>query len=244
MKVECAGCPESFEPEDLKDVGNHLFCATCFDNLLKPAPSPDLAPLELIFETQSEDNEPELVNSKLCFVCREPMPDGPDTTLGGLGICLSCREGLTLHIPEDEPAAAEASVPMDEKPPGPMYTPGSTSIQFVACPKMMPGPGSYHEVDGAAYCAECFYAGKAEVASPVNADAAKPAMPVKQALGPTEGAGESCDACMRPLVQGEFDRISGFRICRACISSNQTLALAIARVRHERFLEKIAKDLT
>ena len=244
MNAACAGCEDSFQSSELKDVGGHSFCAACFDNLLKPAPVQKLAPVELTFERLSEVDAAPSLASELCFVCQKPMPTGPDTTLGGLGICQACREGLTLRIPEDEPADVQTSEPVEELPPGPMYTPGSTSVQCAACPKMMPGPGSYHEVNGAAYCPECFYAGKILPAEDVSADPIAAPVQAKVVQGPTAGAGEHCDACMRPLVANEFERISGFRICQACTSSNKALALGIAKVRHERFLRQMAEKLT
>ena len=243
MNAACAGCEGSFESSDLKDVGGHSFCAACFDNLLKPAPVSDAAPTELIFERPSKVQETAAIASDLCFVCQEPMPTGPDTTLGGLGICLACRQGLTLPIPEEAPTPVEQADPLEQEPPGPTYTPGSAAVQCAGCPKIMPGPGSYHEVEGAPYCPECFYAGKAQAASQTHVDTLKAPVQIKEAAGPTAGAGERCDACMRSLVANEFDRISGFRICQACTSSHQDLALGIARVRHQRYLENIASGL-
>ena len=88
MKVACAGCREAFESADLKDVGTHLFCATCFDNLLKPAPVPEPTPIQLTFERTPDEETTDVADSELCFVCQVHMPDGPHTSLGGLGVCL------------------------------------------------------------------------------------------------------------------------------------------------------------
>ena len=172
------------------------------------------------------------------------MPTGPDTTLGGLGICQACREGLTLRIPEDEPADVQTSEPVEELPPGPMYTPGSTSVQCAACPKMMPGPGSYHEVNGAAYCPECFYAGKILPAEDVSADPIAAPVQAKVVKGRRQERASTVMLACDPLVANEFERISVFRICQACTSSNKALALGIAKVRHERFLREMAETLT
>ncbi len=241
MKVACAGCRESFESADLKDVGSHLFCATCFDNLLKPASVEQPAPLELTFESSAQEGSSAHEAAELCFVCQESMPDGPHTNLGGLGICLSCREGLTLRVPEDESVTASQEAEVAAQPPGPTYTPGSASCSCAGCGRMMPGPGSFHEVDGASFCPDCFYKRAETAAVEDNTMAPAPAQGVAPA---TAGAGESCDACLRPLVHGCFDLLSGFRICRACTSSNEALALGIARVRHERYLQELAKALT
>lgn len=238
---------------DMKDVGSHLFCEQCFANLMSPQPAaetePEAKPFSLSFES-AESNEPQTPlqpqsETQLCFVCQEKLVEGDYTKLGGMAVCHSCRKGLTLPPPEP-PREKTPVVEVEEVDPGPIYTPGSASYECAGCDRGMPGPGSFHEVNGAYYCPECFYALKAQPKTPpapVQVEVASPSAALLEPMGETPGAGEKCDACMRPLVRNCFEIISGFSICRACTSSNQDLALTIARVRHKRHLEAIAQGL-
>jgi hypothetical protein len=245
VESTCSGCQEIKATADMKDVGSHLFCTPCFANLMSPEPKtePEPEPISFSFESALQ-GEPKS-ESERCFVCQQELPEDGQTKLGSIGVCQSCREGLTLPPPEP-PAKKAPVVETEEVDPGPMYTPGSASYECSACQRGMPGPGSFHEVDGAYYCPDCFYSGKAQpqpsqpqssVQTPSSAE------PVPEFIGQTPGAGEKCDACMRPLVRHYFEILSGFSICRACTSSNQDLALTIARVRHKRHLEEIAQGL-
>jgi hypothetical protein len=233
---------------DMKDVGSHMFCPRCFANLMSPKPQaePEPEPEPFSFSFESEQVGALKRESERCFVCQGELPENGHTKLGSIGVCQSCREGLTLPPPEP-PVEKKPVEQAQEVDPGPMYTPGSASYECSGCQRGMPGPGSFHEVDGAYYCPDCFYAGKAQAkaAKPVVSQgesslaAAEPTEPLTQ----TPGAGEKCDACMRPLVRHYFEILSGFSICRACTSSNENLALTIARVRHKRHLEAIAQGL-
>lgn len=230
---------------DMKDVGSHLFCAQCFANLMSPEPKAESEsePISFSFESALQ-GEPKS-ESERCFVCHQDLPEDGHTKLGTIGVCQSCRAGLTLPPPEP-PAEKPPVVETEEVDPGPVYTPGSASYECSACQRGMPGPGSFHEVDGAYYCPDCFYAGKAQPQTPESHSHVQAPLPVGPVPEPTEqtsGAGEKCDACMRPLVRHCFEMLSGFSICRACTSSNQDLALTIARVRHKRHLEEIAQGL-
>ena len=237
---------------DMKDVGSHLFCTQCFANLLspkpkaEPEPEPEAVAEPISFSFESALQGEVKSQAERCFVCQQELPERGHTKLGKIGVCQSCREGLTLPPPVEPPAKKIPVVETEEVDPGPMYTPGSASDDCPACQRGTPRPASFHEVDGAYYCPDCFYSGKAQPQvskEPANAEEPRVLEPAPESLGQTPGAGEKCDACMRPLVRHYFELLSGFSICRACTSSNQDLALTIARVRHKRHLEEIAQGL-
>ncbi len=240
-QTSCAGCQGVFEASTMSDVGNHLFCKACFDNLLEPKEEPKPATTSAAPTTGHLTVEPAPAEPG-CLLCSAPMPNGPAARIGTLGLCQSCHEGLTLDPPEETSEPTEPTSPEEDAPPaGPHYTPGSTTTHCTGCGRPMPGPGSFTEQGGGAYCPECVYSGKAttEATSVAEAPLASPApSPVASAERPN-----GCESCMRAFTQTNLEPTEGFWLCVACSSSNPKLALAIARARHSKKLESIAHEL-
>lgn len=222
----------------MKDVGSHLFCPPCFDNLLAPKPSHVATNPEGHLQVEAAPDVEQ------CLLCEAPMPAGPSTTIGNLGLCETCHSGLTLAPPtEPEAAPSVETQPAQETPEGPNYTPGSATCHCAGCGRPLPGPGSFKEVDGKPFCPECVYGGRAH-ATPELSVSVQQVMPASAVSPqPKDQPGECCDACLRPLVRGHFDCLAGFWICRACSTSHEALAVGIARVRHAKHLEEVALKL-
>jgi len=232
----CAGCHEEFSTSAMKDVGNHLFCGACFQNLMTPQaapqPSPSLSGVLEVEKAPAKDG---------CLLCGLAMPDGPAVRIGALGLCGSCHQGLTLQPVEAQASTSSFTPPEPAEPEEsqPSYTPGSAHTTCTGCRRSMPGPGSYKEIAGGLYCPECFYSGKAPSAE--TEDSAQSSEP--DSLATHESRDGSCESCTRVPASSSLTPVEGFLICEACLSTEPKLALAIARARHTKRLEDIAQDL-
>jgi hypothetical protein len=259
----CFQCGVSAPVEELTTLGDGVFCAPCFRQLLtgnEPA-SPRQSPSRPLASTPSSLTRPsnpqggaasqprpkETSKQRVarCLVCESPLsPDGQRGHFLGGGLCGTCTAELNSELASArlaEPAPV-ASRRLGSDDPGFVQveasevqpeTPGSGTAQCAGCDRLMPGPGSYRLWEGKPYCAGCL---------PFYRRAsigvpATPAVPLS-AGGPPVAA--VCACCESP---GSLRLFAGFLICGPCQDSDPSLALAIARARHTRRMVALGQTL-
>jgi hypothetical protein len=253
----CFGCGGQFDRGGLKDVGDALFCPSCFARLRAPIREADGDQQDAAIERVLSRGRREPATPTpgpvepvgLCFLCGRPAGADAFVRLREFVICRACSEELTedMTTPGPSPIAATPPVPPAdiEIAPGaarPAHTPGTGTEVCAGCGRWMPGPGSYRLVDGRPFCPAC-----APLAAP------GPAAPGGRPRRPTPTPAPTpevvpvdtplCDCCVRPLVASQFRATGGFWLCLACLDSDERLALAIARARYRRRLARMQQDL-
>jgi hypothetical protein len=214
MAGVCFGCAGTFERAFLEEVGDQLFCHLCLGRLLRKVDdrgSVASVPVSLPAEPP-------------CFVCGGPLQGEEFVRLHGFAICTGCSRAFAGEEPIDEgptpvgpgltPVTGDAAD--DDEPRAP---PGSGTEWCAACGRPMPGPGSYHIIEGRPHCAAC------------------------AATRPASSRGEPCDACRRVTRVEVLTTTRGFRLCAACLENDPELALAVAQARHRRRLERQGRRL-
>ena len=146
--------------------------------------------------------------------------------LGTVRLCGSCAEVMRALAAQDE-------IPVDAKEvagEGPVSEVVHEPVNWAwtacaGCGRRIPERGSKSH-GGRPHCPECFHALPAPPApggpASVNPDA-------------TSADGE-CDGCGRSVDGGGGGAVQGFRICLACLTTDEALALELARARHRRRL--------
>jgi hypothetical protein len=235
----CFGCAGSFAHEALKEVGDALFCGSCFARLM--APVADRAPLEpIVTAPRPPAKTPPFTTLGHCFLCSGPVGADAFVSLREFMICRSCSEELTRDL---QPAEAGVPTPeaVVERAPAaarPVVTPGTGTEICAGCGRLMPGPGSYRLIDGQPYCPAC-----APFAPTADGQRRRPTPTPPPTPEPVPVATPLCDCCVRPLAGDQFRALGGFWLCLACLGSDETLALAIARARYRRRLARLRANL-
>jgi formylmethanofuran dehydrogenase subunit E len=172
-------------------------------------------------EPDKETHAPETANCLICHVALEP---GQGQQMLGMVFCDRCKEALML-----QPEIRLGSVPAVDPP-------ESAGVEQVAvdlrktvhchgCQRQIPQLGS-KQVDGKNYCPDCF----------------KPLV-VQGKTGATAKQQTLCQACLAPIIADDARIVDGFSLCSACLATDRTAALKIARARHRQQLERIEGEL-
>ena len=245
----CFGCGGRFEPAQLEEVGDTVFCAACLGRMLRRVDERG-ARIAGPQGSAAVANLPPV--DAPCFLCGEPLEGRAFVELRGFAICAGCSRGLVGEgSPAAEAAGAGALVTAADRPVagdddddpsrraappglrGPrIETPGTATEWCSGCGRAMPGPGSYRLVDGRPHCAAC-----------VAARPSLPSRPQPGADAPAAALEDTCDACRRPAAPGALREARGFRFCVACLDTDPALALALAQARHRHQLERAARRI-
>jgi hypothetical protein len=231
----CFGCDGAFEPGELEEVGDALFCRACLAKLLRRADAavvPGNANAATANGAPGTASAPAVADAP-CFVCGEALEGQAFVELRGFAICARCARGLlgdgapSVEGEGAERAGALPSAPgRSSDPERAPSAPGAGTEWCAGCGRAMPGPGSYRLVEGRPHCPAC-QAARRPGGGPSGAIAAPPE--------------ELCDSCRRPAPELRVTR--GFRLCVACLESAPELALALAQARHRRRLERKGRRL-
>jgi hypothetical protein len=241
----CFHCGTKTDVDRLTTVGDGEFCESCFQDLLRQAPTRATLATPPANVPNAGPAEPEQAR---CLVCERVIVDEPAVSFLGGEICSVCSgeiaEELRLAKPTEDThqsvqrvaGSLPAEVPSAASSTGErLFTPGSGTRWCAGCERPMPGAGSYRIIDGNPYCPACvpFYAAQKLERRSASATSQKRA--------PTFGQA-ACDCCGRP-AGAETSACEGFLLCEACLGSDIDLALRVARVRHRRRLENLSGAL-
>jgi hypothetical protein len=80
-------------------------------------------------------------------------------------------------------------------------------------------------------------AGEEVTPAEVTQEEAAPAKPaeVEAPLG--------CESCGKAVPQDKLQTVEGFAICQACLSSDDELAVHLARARHQKRLQRLKEEM-
>jgi len=230
MTLVCFGCGGSFDRALLEEVGDALFCRLCVGRLLRRVEERGGADGAGARAPASAVGAP--AADAPCFLCGEPLEGEAFVRLRGFAICAGCSRALAGD-PIDEDGAPAAAAPDgdgddddrtgDRDRTGP---PAAATEWCAGCDRALPGPGSYRLLEGRPHCPDCVAAHK-----------------LTRLRSGAIAVAEPCDACRREVDDGALRATRGFRLCLACIESDRELALALARARHRRRLERQGRRL-
>ncbi|HKE15792.1 MAG TPA: hypothetical protein VKB80_13040 [Kofleriaceae bacterium] len=248
MTVVCFGCGGRFDRALVEEVGDALFCRLCVGRLLRRVEERDGADRAA---PRAQAGAAGAVSAPAadapCFLCGEPLEGEAFVRLRGFAICAGCSRAFAGDPAGEggESADGESAATAGGETPAPAaFTPdrerdhhgnGESShagapaapIEWCAgCGRALPGPGSYRLLEGRPHCPDCVAA-----------------RPVVRRPGAAAGGVEACDACRREVSAGALRTTSGFHLCLPCIDSDRELALAVARARHRRRLERQGRRL-
>ena len=192
-----------------------------------------------------------------CIACNRALSPNEEAPFG---ICVQCRTGLIAEpfkklLEQDNKEAAErekareaAEAAAAAAAPVEVVTPGVLGKKTCAqCGRRLLEPGGYHVIDGQWFCPSCAHAAQTN-AKPSEVKHQASAGPASmRAPGAPGGALPAamlinCDACDRPTLSNDFDRIEGFSLCRPCVSVDLDGALSLARARHRAKLKKLKDE--
>lgn len=151
----CYGCAESFDRAALRDVGDAVFCAKCFEALFAKSGAREQG-----LDTQARERARAADASAevwQCFLCKTERDDAPFVRLASFAICRGCSEELRPEPPppKPEPRPAREEGAAVTAAPAVVYTPGSGTEICAGCARLMPGKGSYRTIEGRPYCPAC-----------------------------------------------------------------------------------------
>jgi len=103
-------------------------------------------------------------------------------------------------------------------------------------------------VDGQPFCPDCFARLPVEESgSPSQAaHAESPVSGEPRSQTPVSAGGDAlltCESCGRAVAPSRLKSVEGFMICSACLATDPSLAVDIARTRHKKRLEDVRKNL-
>ena len=110
-------------------------------------------------------------------------------------------------------------------------------------------------MDEEPYCPDCYYslpeevrqaAEEAQAVAMAGEEAEAVEVSAEEAI-PTEvhelETPEGCESCGKKLAEHHLQRVEGFAICQACLSSDAELAVHLARARHQKRLQRLKDEL-
>ena len=212
--MECKACHQSLAAGAGRKVAEWLFCEACFGALMEKRPSPP-APAPAAAPRRGQPP---------CALCKGPLGAGAEAGNGRL--CEGCLAVMrVLSNPEavvtTEPAPPPAAPLVEQQPIS------WASVSCAGCGKRIQERASKSS-EGRPYCPDCHHA------LPPPPQAAPPPVPA-----PSPGA---CDACGRDAAPGTELR-GGFSLCAPCRTTDEPLALELARARHRKRMEQLKVQL-
>lgn len=256
--MKCKDCGKDISGDEYRKVADWIFCPDCFGKLMdKSEKETETEPAP---QMESEDVEKVSMDEKklVCQVCNKELDSDGVKKVGIWHFCDKCHADLVFRSPEPviskdksgegEDDAQKEKAETDTQPLGRVSVRMRQSINCHSCGRQILAVAS-REVDGNPFCPDCFYAlpesmdgdEKAEAPLPEKEDI-KPAE--KRMPTPADSKPEArCESCDKTITQGDFNTVEGFVICRACLTTNQELAVQVAKKRHQQYLQKIENEI-
>jgi len=255
--MKCKDCGKDISGDEYRKVADWIFCLECFGKLMdKSEKEPEAEPAPQ-FESDDVDKIPIDEKKPVCQVCNKELDNDQVKKVGIWKFCSKCHAELVFRSPEpviskeipgeDKDDAQKEKTETDTQPLGRVRVRMNKSVNCHACGKQILAVAS-KEVDGNPFCPDCFYAlpeqmdvdVKAEARQPEKEDI-KPAQKSEPATADSKPV-KRCESCGKKIMQGDFNIVEGFVICRACLTTNQELAVQVAKKRHQKYLQKIENE--
>jgi formylmethanofuran dehydrogenase subunit E len=265
--MECKGCGKDLTGEEYRNVANWPFCMECFERLMDAPAKEEERRIDVRLDVEKGIPSPELetVGGMRCGLCGAGIDSGQEKRLGIWDLCPNCYQALVSAPPDeqgpfertesDESEAKDHSTEETTEE-APIHLRVQTgfmkSVNCHGCGRRIPAGGS-RLVDGRPYCPDCYYVRSmwedVKAPHPETTESPRSAhFPGKLAdaadLGEI-GAGVEprCESCDREVNRESLMRVEGFAICQACLATDPKLALWIARVRHQKRLQRIKSEI-
>lgn len=246
--MKCRKCNKELDEQDQDQyqmVASWPFCLECFQGLLDAPKGEPEAATEAAPEapsappTQAEAE----ASTPRCHLCNREVVEGQHESLWIWTFCPECYASLTTTPEPLGPSEEEERVEVQASVhPEPMKY-----VLCKGCGRRIPEPGS-KPIDGEPYCPDCFQTQQDSVAeeetgaepeAPVEDPATEEASPARTTAEPSQ-----CESCERQdLPRDQMQAVEGFLICQACLSTDARLALQIARIRHQKNLQRIKDEI-
>jgi ribosomal protein L37AE/L43A len=247
--MKCKECGKDITGDEYRKVADWPFCLECFGKLMDKSGKESEAESTPQFESDDVDTISIDEKRPVCQICNRELENGEVKKVGIWNFCTKCHSELVFRSPEPgiskEIPGEDMDDPQKEKPEtdtqplGRVRVSMSKSVNCHACGRQILAVAS-REVDGNPFCPDCFYALPEQVDVDRKADI-KPAQKSVPATTDSKPVTE-CESCGKQIMQGDFDTVEGFVICRACLTTNQELAVQVAKKRHQQYLQKIENE--
>ena len=248
--MKCKDCGKEIAGDEYRKVADWMFCLECFEKLMEPSEKK----AETETADQAEPIEPLHIAKHVCQMCNKEIEIGQEKTIGVWTLCDHCHADLVFQPPkpaapkdlpeEDDDALREETAGPDGLPSGRVKIDMTKTIDCHGCGRPIREVAG-REVDGNLFCPECFYAMPEQIVIDVKAELRHPektpdkAAPKESPAATARKKEKKCESCERDLVEGNFDTVEGFVICRACLATDPDLAVNVARRRHQEYLQKL-----
>lgn len=250
--MKCKACGKEMADDEGRQVAQWVFCVPCFEKLLEhpqESRSVEAAPESESGEEPEETSKP-LGEKAHCHLCQTPLNPGEGWQLGPWLFCMNCRRDLVMLPTETEPEpisaeelepSASSEAERAERIPIVFRTQVSLekTVQCDRCGRRIQERGG-KRFESELLCPDCYYA--IPVSRPSEPTAGEPTTATGDRSQPEEigvpSAGE-CDSCGKSQPMDRLETIGGFRLCRACLSTDEDMAIEIARARHRKRLEEL-----
>jgi len=205
------------------------------------------AAVKVVFETAK----------RRCTLCEKEIEGDQYKKVGIWIFCPDCHVDMTPR-PKPPPPPEPEEEAVDEEEEAAMRA--RFRVKFMhrvkcsACGKMIPEGGS-KQVEEEPYCPDCFYALPEEVRQAAEETAAaalaeeeaeavevSPEEAIKREVRELE-APDGCESCGKDVSEDKLQTVEGFAICQACLSSDDELAVHLARARHQKRLQRLKDKL-
>jgi len=210
--VACRSCNRDIPEQQGRRVADWTFCEDCFAALLeRPRVEAPVIP------------PPREQPGVHCSLCQGPLAAGEGMDLGTVRLCVGCAGVMRALAEQDETPEGLAG---QGAAPEVVHEPVNWAWTACAgCGRRVQERASKAH-GGRPYCPDCFHALPVQTPQ-VPSPAASPVL--------VSGEGE-CDGCGRGVSASDAEVLQGFQICLACRTTDEALALDLARARHRRRL--------
>ncbi len=238
--MKCRSCDKNIDGEDFRKVADWVFCLECFDKLMAKSKEKAItAAKEEPEPLPPEKKQPELEKTG-CSVCGIDIEKGFEKKLGIWLFCDKCYGDLVHNTikpasvkPEDDTTETTSERIFEKR--------NTNKVNCYGCDRLIFEAGAnIHK--GNHFCPDCFYSlpeaernsREAELEVEITYDGTNAQSPDQTASG--EAKKLICESCERIIQDNNYKIIDGFNLCLACITTDEKLALKVARVQHKKRL--------
>jgi hypothetical protein len=255
--MKCKDCGKEITGDEYRKVADWMFCLECFGQLMEKSEKKPETEAADPAESVAADTIPLDPAKLVCQSCSKEIDSGQEKKLGIWKFCSQCHGNLIFRPPkpvppkepeEEETAdAAKDAIGPDGMPVGRVKVEMIKKVNCHGCDRSILEKAG-REVDGNLFCPECFYALPDQIVVDVKTKLGHPdSAPDKTAakdFPATAGrqTEKKCESCEREIIEGNFDTVEGFVICRACLSTDPDMAVEVARGRHQKYLQQLKTD--